>query len=496
MLPEAIRQASKKFSETVAYISHEGKTITYRELDQFSDEVAAWMRTKGLSEGSVVALCLPSGIEYILSYLAAAKLGAVTAGINPRFTEPEQLRVLVALGPDLILTSQSIDGPELGNAQVELVDTSSDSGFFMRTNRVQNEELSILPFNLDRAVCICFTSGSTGIPKGALFTNRQLQAISTIDTGGAWGGAGHRYASTEFAHVGVMTKLPWLLASGGTTHLIEKWKAEPILQLIHDHRISAVSAIAPQIALMLQVNELDRFDFDCVKAIVTGGALASPELVKAGREFFGAPWSIRYSSTESGGVGLGTSLDADDEEALYTVGRPRPGIEASIRDEDGRPAPAGDIGEIWIRSNAVMSRYWNDPSSTEETIVEGWLRTGDLAFQDTRGCFHLAGRTSEMFIRGGYNIFPLEIERAISTHSNVSEVAVIPRKDEIMGEIGVAVIVPKDMNDPPTLEDIREHSHKLLASYKLPEAIRITDRLPRNASDKIDRLKLRTHEDR
>ena len=94
------------------------------------------------------------------------------------------------------------------------------------------------------------------------------------------------------------------------------------------------------------------------------------------------------------------------------------------------------------------------------------------------------------------NIFPLEIERAISTHSNVSEVAVIPRKDEIMGEIGVAVIVPKDMNDPPTLEDIREHSHKLLASYKLPEAIRITDRLPRNASDKIDRLKLRTHEDR
>ena len=144
---------------------------------------------------------------------------------------------------------------------------------------------------------------------------------------------------------------------------------------------------------MLQVNELDRFDFDCVKAIVTGGALASPELVKAGREFFGAPWSIRYSSTESGGVGLGTSLDADDEEALYTVGRPRPGIEASIRDEDGRPAPAGDIGEIWIRSNAVMSRYWNDPSSTEEAIVEGWLRTGDLAFQDSRGCFHLAGRT-------------------------------------------------------------------------------------------------------
>ena len=283
---------------------------------------------------------------------------------------------------------------------------------------------------------------NTGIPKGALFTNRQLQAISTIDTGGAWGGAGHpckHRIRTRWRYGKLMVAGKW----GNHPPNREVERLNLFLQLIHDHRISAVSAIAPQIALMLQVNELDRFDFDCVKRLSLAELLASPELVKAGREFFGAPWSIRYALQNPEEVGLGTSLDADDEEALYTVGRPRPGIEATIRDEDGRPAPAGDIGEIWIRSNAVMSRYWNDPSSTEETIVEGWLRTGDLAFQDTRGCFHLAGRTSEMFIRGGYNIFPLEIERAISTHSNVSGEVVIPRKDEIMGEIGVAVIAQR-----------------------------------------------------
>ena len=495
MLPEIVRQAATKFNDSSAYISQDGFRITYRELDQISEEVAAWMKSKGLVEGSVLALCLPSCIEYILSYLAAAKLGAITAGINPRFTDSEQLEVLEVLRPNLILTTSDIDSSKLNNVEIEQVEISRASSEFMPNNRIQNQIINDLPTDPNRAVCICFTSGSTGIPKGALFTNRQLQAISSIDTGGAWGGAGHRYASTEFAHVGVMTKLPWLLASGGTTHLIEKWRAEPILRLIHEHRISAVSAIAPQVALMLKVDGLDRYDFSCVKAIVSGGALAPPELVKAGRDFFDAPWSIRYSSTESGGVGLGTSLDADDQEALYTVGRPRSGVEASIRDVEGRLATVGEIGEIWLRSDAIMSCYWNDPHSTQETIIEGWLKTGDLAFQDSRGCFHLAGRTSEMFIRGGYNIFPLEIEKVLSTHQSISEVAVIPRKDEVMGEIGVAVIVPKKFANPPTVEDLREHAQERLAQYKLPEAIRIVEALPRNTSDKIDRLKLRDYED-
>jgi len=188
-------------------------------------------------------------------------------------------------------------------------------------------------------------------------------------------------------------------------------------------------------------------------------------------------------------------LDADDEEALHTVGRPRSGVEATIRDKEGETVTTGSIGEIWLRSEAVMSKYWNDPISTAETIVGGWLRTGDLAFEDDAGCFHLAGRTSEMFIRGGYNVFPLEVEAVISSHKQVAEVTIVPRKDAVMGEIGVAVVVPTDLRDPPTLESLRNHAEHQLASYKLPEAIRIIPKLPRNTSDKIDRMKLREHED-
>jgi len=495
MLPTVIRKTAKKFGNSIAYISPKGQVATYGQLDKLSEEVASWMQSRGMREGSVVALCLPSSIEYILCYLAAAKLGAITAGVNPRFIERERQEVLKVLKPDLVLTSFALSDENLGNSQVELIELTEGSNDFLNKYRLQSKKIKELSPNPHRAVCICFTSGSTGSPKGALFTNRQLKAISDMDTGGAWGGAGHRYASTEFAHVGVMTKLPWLLASAGTTHLLKKWKAEAILQLIHDYRISAVSAIAPQVALMLQVSDLERFDFDCVQAIVTGGALATPELVAAGRELFGAPWSIRYSSTESGGVGLGTALDAEDKEALYTVGRPRLGVEATIRNKEGQFVAVGEVGEIWLRSDAVMSGYWNDPLSTEETLVDGWLKTGDLAFEDTDGCFHLAGRTSEMFIRGGYNVFPLEVENILSSHKQVTEVTIIPRKDDVMGEIGVAVVVPVDPDDPPTLESLRKHAEHQLAPYKLPEAIRVIPKLPRNTSDKIDRLKLRKYED-
>ncbi len=351
-----------------------------------------------------------------------------------------------------------------------------------------------LPDDPDRPVVICFTSGSTGQPKGALFTNRQLQAISDLDTGGAWGGGGHRIAPTEFAHVGIMTKLPWMLAVGGTTHLLDRWRAEPILELIDRYRIPAVSGVAPQIALMLQVPHLERFDFECVQAIVAGGSASPPALVEQARQVFGAPYSIRYSSTESGGIGLGTSLDADDEEALHTIGRPRPDVRAEVRDADGSPVEPGEIGELWLASPAIMSGYWNDPSATEEALVDGWLRTGDLAWVDERGLFRLAGRRKEMFIRGGYNVYPAEVEAVLGTHPGVAEVALIPRPDPVMGEIGVAVVVTRRGHGPPDLDDLRAHAGEQLARYKLPEALRLVEALPRNGTDKVDRRALAAEE--
>ncbi len=490
MLTTKLKQVTKQHGAEIAYRTANGTEISYSQLDEYSDEVGVWLKRLGIREGSVVALCLPSHVEYIISYLAIAKVGGITAGINPRFTPRERKYALEVLDPDLVITAEGYNSGVEEGYRSEFIHLSQAVDRTMLEQRITKEPLAQLPYDSDRPVCICFTSGSTGKPKGAWFANKQLKAISDIDTGGEWGGGGHRYASTEFAHVGVMTKLPWLLATAGTTHLINKWNATEILQLIHNYRMTSISAIAPQVALMLQQEIIQDLDFSSVKAIVTGGAFASPSLIQAGREIFGAPWSIRYSSTESGGIGLGTSLDADDSEALYTVGRPREGVEAKVCDSDGQKVQDGEIGEIWLCSPAIMSGYWNSPKSTSKVIQDGWLRTGDLAYVDNRGCYVLAGRTKEMFIRGGYNVFPLEVESILSSHNRISEIAVVPRIDEVMGEIGVAVVVPLDPQYPPTLDEIREFGSSSLASYKLPEAILQVDEIPRNATDKIDRKEL------
>ncbi len=233
---------------------------------------------------------------------------------------------------------------------------------------------------------------------------------------------------------------------------------------------------------------MDELDFSSVRAIVAGGAMSPPPLVIDARRRFGAPYSIRYSSTESGGVGLATALDANDDEALHSIGRPRPGIEAEVRSASGEPAPAGEVGELWLRSPTVMSGYWRDTTATSEAIVGGWLRTGDLASVDPAGCFRLAGRVTETFIRGGYNVYPMEVESVLVSHPDVDEIAIVPRAHDRLGEIGEAVVVPIDPPAPPSLASLRDHGGAHLARYKLPEAVRYVDRLPRNAGDKIDRL--------
>jgi len=496
MLTDISRRAARDFGSTPAFVADPASgsswAITYAELDRAADEAAAGLVARGLSAGSVLGLVMPSVVDYVVLYLGAARIGAVTAGLNPRFSPAETRRGLTVLRPDLVIaTAELVEGTDTVEAPVEVIKPGTDPATVAAAVRIGGAgPHPALPEDPDRPVCICFTSGSTGQPRGAWYTNRQLTTIAELDTGGAWGGGGHGLSSTEFAHVGFMTKLPWMLAGGRTTHLLRRWRADAVLDLIVRYRMPAVTGVAPQIALLLQLPDIDEHDFDHVKAIVVGGAASPPALVEAARTTFAAPYSIRYSSTESGGIGIGTALDADDDEALHTIGRPRPGVEAEVRDPDGRRLDAGEVGELWLRSGAVMSGYWNDPDGTAEALVDGWLRTGDLAVVDPRGAFRLQGRVKEMYIRGGYNVYPMEVEAVLVDHPAVAEVCVIPRADAVMGEIGVAVVVPAGPDTGPALAELRSFAGERLAHHKLPERLWLRRELPRNASDKIDRRRL------
>ena len=495
MLTEALHRAAHDFGPRPAFVTSTGESLSFEQLEQAASGVAAGLHERGLGDGSVVGLVLPSDLDYVSIYLGAAHIGAVTAGVNPLLTPPEVAGCLDRLGADLVVVDPSLAHVVAPGAagRVEVLEDGDDPtrvGGSLRagTSERARAGLAAAPDD-ERPVCICFTSGSTSQPKATWFAYRQLRAVAEIDTGGAWGG-GHGLSSTQFAHVGFMTKLPWMLACGRTTHLLERWSAGEALELTARHRMAAVNGVAPQIALMVRHPLAARLDFSAVRAVVAGGGASSPELVRTARERFGAPYSIRYSSTESGGVGLATALDADDDEACHSIGRPRPGVEAEIRDASGVRLATGETGELWVRSPAVMSGYWRDPASTADALIDGWLRTGDLAAVDRRGLYRLAGRTIEMYIRGGYNVYPMEVQGVLEGHPEVREVAVVARADPVMGEIGVAVVAPRDSSNPPTLEQLRAFGSETLARHKLPEALELIDALPRNPSGKVDRRRL------
>jgi acyl-CoA synthetase (AMP-forming)/AMP-acid ligase II len=385
-------------------------------------------------------------------------IGAVAAGLNPRLAPPERASVLDRLQPDLVVTEE-LPGRQAG---VELP-----------------------PPDPDRLACIVFTSGTTGEPKGAMFRERQLDAIARIDTGSTdvWGGGGPMLASTQFAHVGFTTKLPWYLRAGSRIHVLERWRAADALRVIATERMTSIGGVAAQIALLLRVPDIDAYDLSAVQTIVVGAGPSPAALVDEARRRFGARYSIRYSSTESGGVGTATAFDADDDEALCSIGRPRPGVEVRVD-------PV--TGELELRSPAMMDGYWRDHERTAAAFTgDGWLRTGDLATIDGTGLVRLTGRATDMYIRGGYNVHPAEVEAVLLAHPAVAEVAVVPRPDEVLGEVGVAVVVLTDGTAPPTLDDLRSFAADRLATYKLPEAMAVVDHLPLTTMDKVDRRALK-----
>ncbi len=499
MLAATVAEAARRFGDRPAFATPSW-TLSFRQLDQLSDEAAVGLGRLGLAEGSVLALALPSTPEYVVAYVAAAKLGAITVGLNPRATDHERAAMIDVIDPTLILST-----PALGAGHADRLVDGSTGG-----RRVETIELASAPDGLladlrrglgghtperldadpDRPVTIVLTSGTTGTPKGAVFTGSELAAVCQADTGGRWGGGAAMLSGTQLAHIGFMTKLPWYLRTASTVHLVDRWRAHEVLRLIAQARMPSIGGVAPQLALLLREPDFDEFDLSAVKTIVMGGALSPPALVREARRRIDAAYSIRYSSTESGGIGTATAFDADEDEALFTVGRPRPGVELAIRDPDDRAVAPGQVGEICLRSPTQLRGYWRDPEATATTLRDGWVHSGDLGRIDETGCLRLAGRAKEMFIRGGYNVYPLEVEAVLASHPEVRDVAVVPRPDPVMGEIGVAVVVPRRPDEPVSLDELRRFGAERLSHHKLPEAVRVVDALPLTPMQKVDRRAL------
>jgi acyl-CoA synthetase (AMP-forming)/AMP-acid ligase II len=228
MIPNVVAEAARRFGDRIAYVTERGWPLTYADVDQISDEVAVGLSREGVGEGDVVALVLPPGPEYLLTYCAATKLGAITAGVNDRLSLPERRAVLDIAHPKLTIDDrQPADGAD----------------DVLHGLRVRGEAPPALPDDADRPVAIIFTSGTTGLPKGAVYANRQLAFITQTDTGGRWDSGGRSFSGTSFAHLGFMTKLPGSLTRGGTTFIMERWRAAEALELLAREKMTTVAGV-------------------------------------------------------------------------------------------------------------------------------------------------------------------------------------------------------------------------------------------------------------
>jgi len=491
VLPETLCEAARRFGERTAYVAEAGWSLTYTDLDRASDAAAVGLARHGVGIGDVVGVVLPPTPDFLIAYLAIAKVGAIIAGVNDRLTPPERRVVLERADPKLVLATAELAAPEFATVDVTL---GTSPGTVLSAVRIDDETPQIVAADPARDVAIVFTSGTTGVPKGARYGNRQLACITQTDVGDVWDTGGRSFTGTSFAHLGFITKLPGNLRRGGVNFMMTRWRAKDALALLERERLTTVAGVPTQLALMLRDDGFDRRDLTSVQFIVAGGGPITPGLAEEARTRFGARLATRYSCTEAG-IGLGTAFDDPEEDAVVSVGRPLPGVTLAVRPADDpervEDVEPGAIGEVCLRSAACMSGYWRDPDATLAALTrDGFIRTGDLGAIDELGRLRLVGRAKEMYVRGGYNVYPVEVEAVLSTHPQIGALAIVPRPDPVMGEIGVACIVAREGAPSPTLLALREFLAPHVAAYKLPEAVELFDALPLTPGEKIDRRAL------
>jgi len=508
VLGDLLRTAARDRPEAEAF-RYRGERLTYRDWDTLADETAAALAARGIGRGDVVALLLPSTPFYLVGYLAAARLGAITTGINVRYRRTEIGHILGRSGAALVLAVErwhdadfraAVEGLRSGLPELREVVWLPAARLVASTAGAVADlggsgpapAAAVAP---DDPVAIVFTSGTTGVPKGACFTHRNLLAVAEIEARryppGAPPAAKHLAAGLSFAHVGTMARIAIGLSHRAATLIHDAFDPAAVLETIERERLEHLGGIPTQVVMLLDHPDRARRDLSSLKSVLLGGAPSSPELVRRVRDTLGVEVSVRYSSTE---VAIATASLADDppERLATTVGRPTPGVELRIVDERNAPVPAGTPGEVVVRSPAAMVRYWRDPEATAATIdAEGWVHTGDVGFLDDAGYLHLRGRQSEMFIRGGFNVYPAEIEDLLARHPKVARAAVVGVPHDVFGEVGWAFVVPRDPSDPPTLAELRAFVGAELASFKRPDGLTVLAELPLTPMFKVDKRALR-----
>ncbi|MFG1949451.1 long-chain fatty acid--CoA ligase [Nonomuraea sp. NPDC048826] len=495
MLRESATAAPSK-----AAICHDGGAMSYAELDQLSDSVAEGLIALGARPGDAIGLQMPNIPEFVVAYFGILKAGAVVVPLNPLFKAREVAFCLGSSRARALITWAPVAGEaakgaaEEGVADVFAVGQACPTAMpFTELVKPAPERRPITPRDGSDTAAIVFTSGTTGVPKGAELTHIQLYMNADIP-GRLFDVRADDVVLTilPMFHVfGMSSILNVSVRFGCTLSLVPRFDAGATLAAIERDRVTVFEGVPTMFVAVLDHPGLDRYDTSSLRVAISGGAPIPAHVLDAFEQRFGVIILEGYGLTET--ASTTTFNISAGERRAYSVGKPIWGTETQIWDEQGNRLPPGreHVGEFVTRGFHVMKGYHGQPEATAEAMTGGWLHTGDLGYVDEDGFFFIIDRKKELIIRGGYNVYPREVEEILYHHPAVAEAAVIGVPDARLGE-EVAAYVSLKPGKHATETELITYCRDRLAAYKYPRHIEIRDTLPKTANGKIAKLDLVT----
>jgi long-chain acyl-CoA synthetase len=472
-----------------------GGQLTYRQLDQASDRVAASLAATGIEPGDPIALQLPNVPQFLISYFGILKAGGIVVPLNVLLKAPEVAFHLGDSGARVLITwegilAQAVKGAEAARLdQVYAVGHPDGSGGavpFERLLAVEAQRYEMASRQPTDTAVIVYTSGTTGRPKGAELTHVQLYMNADIP-GRLFDVKAEDIVITVLPlfHVfGLSSILDVCVRFGCTMSLVPRFTPAAVLDAIQRDRVTIFEGVPTMFADLLSYPDLDGYDLSSLRIAISGGASIPAPVLDAFEERFGLVILEGYGLTET--ASTTTFNISADERRAYSVGKPIWGTQTQIWDDADRPLPPGpdNVGEIVTRGMHVMKGYWHHPEATASAFTGDWLHTGDLGYFDEDGFLFVVSRKKELIIRGGYNVYPSEIENVLLAHPAVAEAAVVGIPDERLGEEVMAVVIVRPALHLPEA-DLVSYCRERLAAYKCPRVFQFRSELPKNTLGKV-----------
>ncbi|MCP2315113.1 long-chain acyl-CoA synthetase [Nocardia amikacinitolerans] len=482
------------------------RRLSYAEVDEESSRFARGLRANGLGAGDVLAVSLPNSAEFVIAYFGALKAGAIFMPLNPMLKAREVTHCLADSGARTILAhhdsvdeirhaTRSVDG-----ANLFVVDAGAPIPFGARhysdlliadADEIEQPSDDIAHTAATDTAVLLYTSGTTGSPKGVPLNHFQLYMNCTVsaEAVGVRGDDVALAALPMFHVFGLSAMLNVAIRAGASLSVMERFDADAALAAMERDGVSIVLGVPTMYFALLAADASGR-DLRRLRIACSGGASLPAEILTEFEKRFGVTVVEGYGLSETASS---ATANKPGDRRFGSVGKPIWGVRLRIVDDRDRPLPAGPdhIGEILLAGHNVIDGYYRQPAATRAAFSDGWFRTGDLGYRDADGFVFIVDRKKDLVIRGGYNVYPREVEEVLYTHPAIAEAAVVGVPDERLGEEVHAVVALK-IGGKAEPQEIIDFCKQRLAAYKYPRAVRIVDELPKGPSGKILKRELRS----